>query len=86
MCVVKALEVDEKILEQEMFIDSLEMNIYGVFHDMGYSGTYKMGGLEHSPYGHEGKSSPLNFAAPLVIISMRRHYTKLWRRNYTTKN
>ena len=66
-CVVKALEVDETILEQEMFLDSLEMYIYGGIHDIGYSGAYLMDGLERFPYGHEGKSFALNFAAPLLL-------------------
>lgn len=63
----KALAVDETILEEEIFLDSFEMYIYGGIHDIGYYGAYLMDGLEHSPYGHEGKYFALNFAAPLLL-------------------
>ena len=67
MCVVMAIIVDEIIVEKEVFLDSFETYIYGGIHDIGYSGAYKMDGLVHSRYGHDGKSFALNFAAPLLL-------------------
>ena len=67
-CVAKATKIDETILEEpEIFIDHFEWYIYGGIHDVGYSGTCLIDGTVHSPYGHEGESFPLNFAAPLLL-------------------
>ena len=49
-CVVKAINLDKTILEQEIFLDRFETYIYGCIHDIGLSGAYLMDGLEHSPY------------------------------------
>ena len=66
-CVVKAIEVDEILVECELFLDRWGKYSYAGIHDIGYCGAYMMNGLEHSPYGHEGKSFALNFAAPLLF-------------------
>ena len=67
-CVVKAIRIDEAILaDPEIFIDQQEWYFYGGIHNVGYSGTCLVDGTVHSPYGHEGKSFPLNFAAPLLL-------------------
>ena len=65
--VVNAIVGDEMIMQEELYLDSLAAYIYGGILDTGYSGSYLMNGLEHSPYGHEGKSVALNFAAPLLL-------------------
>ena len=67
-CVGMAISVDEIIVETDLLRDSYITYFYGdINDDIGYSGAYKMDGLVHSPYGHDGKSFALNFAAPLLL-------------------
>ena len=66
-CVVKAIEMDEILVEEEVFRDSLQMYVQGDIQFIYYSEVHTMDGMVHSPYGHEGKSFALNFAAPLLL-------------------
>ena len=64
------VDADYDSVKRAIIVDSMHYN-----HDMSthlmdseeLSHTYTMDGKEHSPYGHEGQSFALNFAAPLLL-------------------